>query len=114
MRKTAGEIAISVQNVSKLYYKNAHRAHSIKDLTRQLFKKIIHSGQPKQEEKKPFWALKNINLDIKAGEILGIVGNNGAGKSTLLKTIAQITPPTEGVIEMYGRCLKWALAFTMI
>jgi lipopolysaccharide transport system ATP-binding protein len=103
MRKTAGKTAISVQNVSKLYYKNAHRAHSIKDLASQLYKKIIHSGQNKQEEKKPFWALKNINLDIKAGEILGIVGNNGAGKSTLLKTIAQITPPTEGVIEMYGR-----------
>ena len=101
--KTAAKTAISVQNVSKLYYKNAQRAHSIKDLARQLYKKIIHSGQQKSDEKKPFWALKNINLDIQAGEILGIVGNNGAGKSTLLKTIAQITPPTEGVIEMYGR-----------
>jgi lipopolysaccharide transport system ATP-binding protein len=97
------QTAISVQNVSKLYYKNTENAHSIKDLTRQLFKKIINFKGQKQAEKQPFWALKNINLDIQAGEILGIVGNNGAGKSTLLKTIAQITPPTEGVIEMFGR-----------
>jgi lipopolysaccharide transport system ATP-binding protein len=97
------QTAISVQNVSKLYYKNAHQAHSIKDLARQFYKKMTHSAGQNQDEKKPFWALKNINLDIQAGEILGIVGNNGAGKSTLLKTIAQITPPTEGVIEMFGR-----------
>ncbi len=97
------QTAISVQNVSKLYVKNAQKAHSIKELTSQLFKKIIHSKGQKHEESKPFWALKNINLEIEAGEILGIVGNNGAGKSTLLKTIAQITPPTEGVIELFGR-----------
>ncbi len=95
--------AISVQNVSKLYYKNTHRAHSIKDLVSQWYTKMTHPSKGENKEKKPFWALKDINLEVKAGEILGIVGNNGAGKSTLLKTIAQITPPTEGVIEMYGR-----------
>jgi lipopolysaccharide transport system ATP-binding protein len=96
--------AISVQNVSKLYFKNAQNAHSIKDLTSQFFKTLINSkGQKQRAEKQPFWALKNINLDVQAGEILGIVGNNGAGKSTLLKTIAQITPPTEGSIELFGR-----------
>lgn len=47
-------------------------------------------------------ALKNINLDIKKGEIYGIVGENGAGKSTLLKVLSGITEPTEGEIELFG------------
>jgi lipopolysaccharide transport system ATP-binding protein len=97
------QLAISVQNVSKLYYKNTQPARSIKELTSQLYKKIFYATDKRQLDKKPFWALKNISFDVEAGEILGIIGNNGAGKSTLLKTIAQITPPTEGSIEMFGR-----------
>jgi lipopolysaccharide transport system ATP-binding protein len=95
--------AIKVQNVSKLYFKNTQRAYSVKDLVSHWYKKIAYAADHAKDVKKPFWALKDINLEIQAGEILGIVGNNGAGKSTLLKVIAQITPPTEGVIEMYGR-----------
>ncbi|NLO46164.1 MAG: ABC transporter ATP-binding protein [Clostridiales bacterium] len=49
-----------------------------------------------------FWALKDINLDIKKGERVGIVGRNGAGKSTLLKLISRITEPTKGRIEYEG------------
>jgi lipopolysaccharide transport system ATP-binding protein len=54
-------------------------------------------------EKKDFWALKDINFEIREGERLAIVGRNGAGKSTLLKLISRITEPTEGRIEYYGR-----------
>ena len=50
-----------------------------------------------------FWALKNIDLTIYQGERIGIIGANGAGKSTLLKLICQITAPTEGDIDLYGR-----------
>ena len=46
--------------------------------------------------------LKNINLDLKVGDRLGIVGRNGAGKSTLLKTVCKIYPPTSGKIETSG------------
>jgi lipopolysaccharide transport system ATP-binding protein len=49
------------------------------------------------------WALKDINLEIKRGEILGIIGKNGAGKSTLLKIISRITSPTKGRINISGR-----------
>lgn len=50
-----------------------------------------------------FWALKGINLEIKAGEALGIIGANGAGKSTLLKILSRVTAPTEGDIWINGR-----------
>lgn len=50
-----------------------------------------------------FWALKDINFDIKQGERIGIIGKNGAGKSTLLKLISQITAPTTGEIKIKGR-----------
>ena len=50
-----------------------------------------------------FYALKNIDLTIKKGEALGIIGKNGAGKSTLLKLLSRITAPTEGNIKIYGR-----------
>ena len=49
------------------------------------------------------WALKDITLEIKRGEILGIIGKNGAGKTTLLKIISRITSPTKGIINISGR-----------
>ena len=50
-----------------------------------------------------FYALDGVDLTIRKGEKLGIIGRNGAGKSTLLKIISSITAPTEGYVELYGR-----------
>jgi lipopolysaccharide transport system ATP-binding protein len=49
------------------------------------------------------WALRDINLDVEQGKILGIIGRNGAGKSTLLKLLSRVTAPTTGSIKTRGR-----------
>src|ERR1041384_7671537 len=67
------------------------------------FAKIGEVNDRTKSGKSPYvWALKDINFEVKQGDVLGIIGRNGAGKSTLLKLLSRITEPTEGRIRIKG------------
>lgn len=88
---------LEIRNISKKYVigSKQERYLSLRDRFSSMLKLSIR--------KKDFWALKDISLDVHAGESIGILGRNGAGKSTLLKILSKITPPTEGFIKARGR-----------
>ena len=87
------DIAVKLQNISKVY-----RLYN-KPIDR--LKEALHPLKKKYH--KEFYALKDINLEIKKGQVLGIVGVNGAGKSTLLKIIAGVLTPSHGRVLVNGR-----------
>ncbi|MCH8815864.1 MAG: ABC transporter ATP-binding protein [Chloroflexi bacterium] len=49
-----------------------------------------------------FWALQDVSLDVRRGQILGIIGKNGSGKSTLVRTMVGLSPPTSGTVSVHG------------
>src|SRR5579863_4550810 len=57
----------------------------------------------RRSKQETFWALKDVSLEVKEGEVLGLIGRNGAGKTTLLKILSRITKPTTGWAEIRGR-----------
>ncbi len=57
----------------------------------------------KNHSKQSIWALRDVSLQVRQGEVLGVIGRNGAGKSTLLKILSRITEPTKGYAEIHGR-----------
>jgi len=88
-------LAIKVSNLGKRYFLGNGKSSSLRETI-----SFFNKGKSTQSE---FWALKEISFEIIRGEVLGIVGKNGAGKSTLLKVLSQITTPTIGKIEIFGR-----------
>lgn len=104
------DIAIKVENLSK-YYKLGviNNGTLFRDIqswwARVRGKEDPHAkiGSKYDPSQEGFWALKDLNFEIKKGDRVGIIGHNGAGKSTLLKLLSQITAPTEGNIKINGK-----------
>jgi len=67
------------------------------------FAEVNASKAARTDEHKEIWALKDVNMEIKEGDVVGIIGRNGSGKSTLLKILSRITAPTEGRALIKGR-----------
>jgi lipopolysaccharide transport system ATP-binding protein len=109
------KVSIKVENLSKLYRLGEVGTGTIShDLNRwwarvrgkeDPFAKVgtVNDRTQKAQKGEHVWALKDIDFEVRQGEVLGIIGKNGAGKSTLLKLLSKITAPTTGSIKARGR-----------
>ena len=106
--------AIEIKNLSKKYTLGvigtgmlSHDLNKwwsrIKSSNKDSVSPVRNSNSKHSSKYEEIWALKDINLKIKNGEVLGVIGKNGAGKSTLLKVLSQITTPTKGSAILRGR-----------
>lgn len=91
--ETAGDTAISCAGVGKAYRMYDRPQHRLLELL----------GLRDPARSKSLWAVRGVDLAVRRGECVGIIGRNGAGKSTLLEMIAGTTRPSEGVVRVVGR-----------
>lgn len=109
------DVAIKFENVSKLYELGTVGTGTLShDLKRWWITSVLHKEDPylkigetndrsTKGDSKFVYALKDIDFEVKQGDVLGIIGKNGAGKSTLLKLLSRVTAPTTGKIYTKGR-----------
>src|SRR3989442_5091746 len=95
-------LCILVDNVSKCYQLGETQHTMLRDALVGAFRKLVgrKNNTPRRDV---IWALNGVSLEVKRGDVIGLIGANGAGKSTLLKVLSRITYPTSGRVEVNGR-----------
>jgi lipopolysaccharide transport system ATP-binding protein len=101
------DVVISAERVGKKYRLGASGQpyHTLRESVSVLAWApfLARRGVSAPSRRPEFWALKDLNLEVREGEVLGVIGRNGAGKSTLLRLLGEISEPTEGRIRIRGR-----------
>lgn len=97
----ASDIAIKVENLSKCYQIYGSPRDRLKQFVLPRLQRAV--GKQTKNYCREFWALKDIDFEVKKGETVGIIGRNGSGKSTLLQMICGTVNPTGGSIQTHGR-----------
>lgn len=98
----ASDIALRMEHVYKKF-RRGETFNSLRDLIPALTGRMFRQQELSDRDKREFWALRDISLEVKRGEALGIIGHNGAGKSTILKILSRIMKPTKGSVTVDGR-----------
>jgi lipopolysaccharide transport system ATP-binding protein len=95
-------VVLTIEGLYKKFCRTLKRSmyYGTIDITRNMLGIPYNTAKLRKDE---FWALENINLELKKGETLGLVGQNGSGKTTLLRLINGIFPPDKGRITVIGR-----------
>ena len=95
-------VVIRGEGLGKSYHRGAPQQSTLlrDHLSRMLKSPLSVFRRPKEDT---FWALKDVSLEVREGEVVGVIGRNGAGKTTLLKILSRITKPTTGWAEIHGR-----------
>jgi len=91
---------IQSEGLGKRYRRGLSVDAGLRHALERFVKSPLSTFRKKEET---FWALKDVSLKVKEGEVLGLIGRNGAGKTTLLKILSRITKPTTGWAEIHGR-----------
>lgn len=96
------DIMVKAEHVSMRFNLGIEKGFSLKQGFVDLFNPKKRREKKKNRINNEFWALTDVDFEIKRGEVVGLIGSNGAGKSTMLKIVAGVLKPTKGSVQAFG------------